>query len=446
MTTTSVAGDPSCIVGGFDRAAWETVVAGNEPELLLEKRRQAFELYASSAVPTAFDEEWRRTPPQLFSFDSFRPLPVLARGDKVGSHPLDEAFDVVVSVSENGIAIEDRTGAAAEGRLTVLPLAEAAETAPALVREHVGGKALPSDWDKFVSLNHAFFNAGVFVHIPEGSEVEKGVLIRYAFQTDGAAVLPRLVVVAEAQSQGAVAEVMESPEKTRMLVVPTREVYVGAAARLRLDALQEWGHGVVQVGNDMARVERDGRIEWITLNFGTGVSKLKFGSDVAGEGSSAELDGLFFCDGSQHIDQKTLQIHSAPHTYSRLLYKGAVQDRGHAVYQGIIQARPGAVKVDAYQTNNNLVLSDGAQVDTIPGLLIDADDLKCSHGATIGNLDADQLFYLRARGLSEAQARRILMLGFYDEVGDRIPYAYMKQRVHRIVETKLGAASRADAS
>ena len=164
---------------------------------------------------------------------------------------------------------------------------------------------------------------------------------------------------------------------------------------------------------------------------------MKFGSDVAGEGSSAELDGLFFCDLDQHVDQKTLQIHSAPNTYSRLLYKGAVQDKGHSVYQGVIQARPGAIKVDAYQTNNNLILTDGAQADTIPGLLIDADDLKCSHGATIGNLDPDQLFYLRSRGFSEAAAKRILVLGFYDEIADRIPYEAIRARVHAIVEEKL---------
>ena len=173
------------------------------------------------------------------------------------------------------------------------------------------------------------------------------------------------------------------------------------------------------------------------MNFGTRISKLKFGSDVEGEGSSAELDGLFYCDQDQHIDQKTLQIHSAPHTYSRLLYKGVVQDRGHSVYQGIIQARPGAVKVDAYQTNNNLVLTDGAKADTIPGLLIDADDLKCSHGATIGNLDADQVFYLRARGLPEREARRLLIRGFYDEIADRIPYAGVKERIHEIIDAKL---------
>jgi Fe-S cluster assembly protein SufD len=438
--------DSAAVVGRFDEAFLEALLEAGEPAILQEKRRRAFDVYRMMAAPTGFDEEWRRTPPQLFPFAEFRPLPLLRRGGKAGTHPLDSEFDVVVAVGEGGIAIEDRSGLLAEGVCSVLTLEEAAASHPDLVRDHVGGRALPSDWDKFVALNHAFHNVGLLIQIPDGVVLDKGVLIRYAMATEGAALVPRVVVVAGSQSQATVAEVMESPDGLGMLCIPTHEVYVGAAARLKMIALQEWGDAACQIGSDMARVERDAQIDWITLNFGTRASKLKFGSDVAGEGSSAELDGLFFCDGDQHVDQKTLQIHSAANTYSRLLYKGAVQDRGHSVYQGVIQARPGAIKVDAYQTNNNLVLNDGAQADTIPGLLIDADDLKCSHGATIGNLDPDQLFYLRARGLSKAEARRILVLGFFDQVGDRIPYAYIRRRVHEIVNGKLGAAGEGPAS
>jgi len=169
-------------------------------------------------------------------------------------------------------------------------------------------------------------------------------------------------------------------------------------------SLQEWGRGTYHIGEDWGRVERDARIDWVTLLLGGQVSKMMVGCDIHDVNSSAYLSGLFFADGQQHVDQRTLQLHSAPHTYSNLLYKGAVKDQGHSVYQGIIAAAPGAIKVDAYQMNNNLVLNDGARADSLPGLEIDADDLKCSHGSTMGNLDRDQIFYLQARGLPAAGA------------------------------------------
>jgi Fe-S cluster assembly protein SufD len=187
----------------------------------------------------------------------------------------------------------------------------------------------------------------------------------------------------------------------------------------------------------MARVGRDAQVDQINLNFGGKVSKVKFGSDLAGPNSAAELDGLFFTTGEQHIDQTTWQVHSSPDTYSRLLYKGAVRDTSQSVYQGIIKAKPGAIRVDAYQTNNNIVLNDGARAHTIPGLLIDADDLKCSHGATVGNLDPDQIFYLRSRGIEEAEARRLVMLGFFEEVIERIPQDFIRERVQEIIRERM---------
>jgi Fe-S cluster assembly protein SufD len=202
--------------------------------------------------------------------------------------------------------------------------------------------------------------------------------------------------------------------------------------------LQEWGANTFHIANDWARVDREGKIDWITLNFGSRLSRMSFGSDAVGEGASAELDGLYFATGDQHFDQITLQVHSSPHTTSNLLYKGAVKGKARSVYQGMIIAREGADGVDAYQKNNNLVLSDGARADSLPGLQIDTDDLKCSHGSTIGNLDADQLFYLRSRGLDENEARRTLIEGFCEEITGRIPYEFVRESVSRDIDVRLG--------
>jgi ABC-type transport system involved in Fe-S cluster assembly, permease component len=202
--------------------------------------------------------------------------------------------------------------------------------------------------------------------------------------------------------------------------------------------VQEWGARTYHIGEDWVRAERDARVEWVTLLLGGRVCKMMVSCDVCEPHASARLSGLFFANRHQHVDQKTLQLHTAPHTYSNLLYKGAVKDEGHSVYQGIIEAAPGAVKVDAYQMNNNLILNEGARADSLPGLEIDADDLKCSHGATFGNLDPNQLFYLRARGLTETEARQSLVMAFFEEVIARVPYECMQERVREVVRLKCG--------
>jgi Fe-S cluster assembly protein SufD len=428
---------PAEYAPGFDEEAFNRLDARGEPAALRAKREAAFQVYRAIPNPRPTDEEWRRTSPALFPFERFRPAPALKPVPAAAGHPWAAHFDVAVSIDDHGFHVRDVSGALERGQVYVGPLAEAAERHPELIRRFHLGPAMPEEMGKYLALNNAFWNVGLFIHIPDQVELEKGILLHYHLSGARAAWVPRLLVVAGRQSRAAILEQFASPDAAALLAVTGKEMYVGEGARLRVISSQEWGGQSLVIANDWARVERDGQIDWITLNFGSRVSKMKFGSDVAGPGAAAELDGIYFTAADQHLDQKTFQIHSSRDTYSRLLYKGAVKDKSHSVYQGLIQAKPGAIKVDAYQTNNNLVLSDGARADTIPGLLIDADDLKCSHGATIGNLDPQQLFYLRSRGLPEAEARKIVILGFFEEVVQRIPYEFLRERVHERIEGKL---------
>jgi len=424
---------------GFDESLFAQVIEQGEPALLKAKRQEAFQDYLRIPSPTRFDEEWRRTDPTLFPIGEVKRLPTLPQVESVPASSWDEEFDTVVAVNQSGFSITHRNSTAADKGITVLSLAAAAEQQPELVRQYLQGQALPATSGKFEAFNDAFWNFGLIIHIPKGVTWERGMLIRYHIAAADSMLIPRLVVVAEANSQALVVEHLESDDSLKFIAVPARELYVDEAASFKLISLQEWGAHSYQITNDWGLVQRDANLNWITLNFGTRRSKMKFGSDVAGPGSTADMDGIFFAAGDQHMDQRTLQIHSSPDTYSRLLYKGAVKDVGRSVYQGLIIARPGAIRVDAYQTNNNLVLNEGARADSIPGLLIDADDLKCSHGCTIGNLDPDQMFYLRCRGLSEAEARRALIMGFFEEVVERIPHQFIRDTVHRNIEEKMEA-------
>ncbi len=438
MTTAQL--DPAVVmVPGFDESARP---AAAEPDLITARREAAFKQYLELPMPTARDEEWRRTDPALIPFERFKPAEApRRRAAPSGAGPWDDTFDVVVSVDDTGFEIRDNAGLLAQGGLTVQPLAEAAQRHPALIERYLQGPARVKHPRKFSALGDAFWRFGLFIHAPAKAIIPRGVLIRYTHAQSGRSVVPRLLAVVEDQAELTIAEHYESPDDAELLAITTRELYAGPGATLRAASLQEWGARTYHIGEDWVRAERDARIEWVTLLLGGQVSKMMVSCDVHEPNAQAYLSGLFFANRTQHVDQKTLQLHTAPNTYSNLLYKGAVKDQGHSVYQGIIDAAPGAIKVDAYQMNNNLILTEGARADSLPGLEIDADDLKCSHGATFGNLDQNQLFYLRARGLPEAEARQLLVMAFFEEVIARVPHEFMRERVREDVRRKCGDAA-----
>lgn len=422
---------PVEFVAGFDEVRFRDLLkqAGGG-----EAREKAFELYRRAELPHGRIEEWRRTDPAWFPLGRPAFNPGLGQGKNGAAEgPHDALFDAVVSISDAGISVRDMSGAIKDGRLVVA----SPDSVDLLLRAAALGvkSAAPN---KFALLQGAFWNVGVRLQVPDGVELERGVLVRCSLSAADSAVLPRIVVEAGKGSRVAVMEDLSSPADRVLLAAVSREMKVMENASLQYITLQEWGGRTLYLADDRARAERNARVHWIGLNFGAQLGKMNFSGEVGGEGASAQLDGLFFASGEQHLDQRTLQIHSAPHTTSNLLYKGAVRDRARSVYQGLIIARPGAVKVDAYQKNNNIVLNEGARADSLPGLEIDTDDLKCSHGSTIGNLDEEQIFYLRSRGMSQREARRTLLKGFFEEVLSRVPFEFVRERIEQHVEEKIG--------
>lgn len=434
MTTTLTTPTATDFLPGLDEAAFTLASAANEPSLLKAKREEAFAAYARTPSPTSRDEEWRRTDPALFPFGDCTPLPMLNLGPATAGGALDDQFDVVVTVTDTHFAITRRQSSA----VRVLSLADAALQCGDLLRAHLRGGALPAAPRKYNALVDAFWNFGLLIHAPAGAQIPRGVLVRYDLSAAGKMLLPRILIVAENGSLLSVAEYYRSKDGVPFLAAGSREMYVGDNAALKIVSLQEWGNEAVCIGEDWSQVGRDGKIDWVTLTLGAKVGKQMCGCDVRAPNANAFLSGLYFATGKQHFDQRTLQQHSSHHTYSNLLYKGAVKDEAHSVYQGIIAAGRGAIKVDAYQMNKNLVLSPNARADSLPGLEIDADDLKCSHGSTIGTLDPDQLFYLMSRGLARSEARQMLVNAFFEEVIQRVPYEYMQERIRHHVAEKMG--------
>jgi Fe-S cluster assembly protein SufD len=216
------------------------------------------------------------------------------------------------------------------------------------------------------------------------------------------------------------------------------EIVVDEGANLRFVELQSWGEHVWNFSHERARVLRDANLDWIFGAIGSHLTKNFSELDLAGQGASGRMSGFYFTDGVQHLDHDTQQNHLAQNTTSDLLFKGALRDKSRSVWQGMIYVAPGAQKTDGYQANRNLVLSPQARADSIPGLEILADDVRCTHGATVGKIDAEQVFYLRSRGIPYREAERLIVEGFFDPIMQRIPFEGVRSRFQDAIMEKMG--------
>ena len=282
-------------------------------------------------------------------------------------------------------------------------------------------------------------SGGVFVHVPDG--VEAAVPIRLFHWLDGTGQLaaPRSVIVLGKNSRATIVEEELSAEAEGLAFhLGGTEVFLGDDSKLVYGTLQEWGGNVYHYSNQRARMGRGAELQWIQTILGGRMVKTNSYFDLAGPGGQAFVHGFMFGDGRQQFHLHTLQRHLSDHCTSDLLIKGCLKDHARSVYQGLIQVAEGAQRTDAYQANRNLVLSDTARADSIPGLEILANDVRCTHGATIGNVDAEQMYYLMARGLPRNEAQRLIVEGFFAPVIDRIPLEGIREHLRKVIQRKIG--------
>jgi Fe-S cluster assembly protein SufD len=308
---------------------------------------------------------------------------------------------------------------------------------PDLLKKYLG-KVVKITEGKFAAMAEALADGGVFVYVPRGVKVELP-LHSVAWLT-GPAHFSRVVIVVDDGASATVVHETASPEHAagQALHVGTVEVLVGKKAHLTFVELQSLGRNVWNFTHERVRVGAAGTADWIFSAVGTHLTKNFSEIDLDGTGATGKMSGFYFADGEQHLDHDTQQNHNAPHTTSDLLFKGALRDKGRSVWQGMIYVAPGAQKADGYQANRNLVLNRGARADSIPGLEILADDVRCTHGATVGQLEEEHIFYLMARGLPREEAERLVVDGFFDPVLQRIPFEGVRQRLKKSIEAKMG--------
>ncbi|MEX2108007.1 MAG: Fe-S cluster assembly protein SufD [Solirubrobacterales bacterium] len=320
--------------------------------------------------------------------------------------------------------------------VTVMPLAEAIESHDELLRERLGS-LVPIE-DPFVARNEASWRDGVLVHVPRGVKVEEPIRVELPLDEDGAAVSWRTLVVLE---EGAEAEVWEhcssQGDETEALINSVVELHVGQAATLRYISTQDISERAWIFATQRAQVERDGRLDWTALGFGSARGKVRMETNLAGPGSEARVTGGYAGGPGQHLDFDTTQEHAAPNTFSDLAFRGVLAAGATAVWRGMIRVDPGAQGTDAFQECRNLLLSTDAHADAIPGLEIEADDVRCTHAAAIAQIDRDQLFYLTSRGLDPAAAKSLIIEGFLESLVERLAEGSVRDEISAALEKRL---------
>ena len=290
--------------------------------------------------------------------------------------------------------------------------------------------------DAFVELNVAFLVAPLLVRVPDGLAMEEPIVVEHRFEAGGAAMFPRLVVQVGRDAEVTVIERHVSGDVDG-LVVPVTELDVAEAGRLRYVDVQVLGPRVWQVAYQASRVARDATLQASAVALGGSYARLRTDSRLVGKGASSQLLAVYFGEGEQMHDFRTMQDHAAPNTTSDLVFKGAVQDQARSAYSGLIRVRKEARGTNAFQTNRNLVLSEGAHADSVPNLEIEANDVRCSHASAVGPIDAEQLYYLESRGVPPDVAERLIVLGFFDEVIDRLPVGPFERELRADIAGKL---------
>ncbi|HEV7213895.1 MAG TPA: Fe-S cluster assembly protein SufD [Chloroflexota bacterium] len=433
---------------GYTRQSLDAILATTpEPQWLREWRLQAWHVFEETPWPNSrTDEEWRRTNVMgSIRFDRYRPL----------ARPTDKALALASLPVELGVG-----GASAEGRggllalrngeeaiaepgsglrdgVLFMSLGRAAQEHPELVQRYLGQQAVPLTFNKFAAMNAAFWQGGVFLYVPRFVEVALPLQALHWTDAAGIALTPRTLVVLEDGAKVTFIDQVASADGIDILANPVTELYVGRGARLRYVNLQQLGNGAANVGIQRAVVGANAQFNSLTATLGSRWHRSNVAVVLDGEGAETEMLGMTFADGSQFIDHHTFQDHVKPGAKSDLLFKGALKDRSRTVWTGMIRVHPNAQRTDAYQANRNLLLSGNSRADSIPGLEIAANEVRCTHGATAGPVDKEQVFYLMSRGLPRDAAVRLIVDGFYEPVLQRITLAPIREQLTHLISRRV---------
>jgi len=409
-----------------------------------EYRQHAWAAFKRQSIPDATMEAWRRTDLRTMPVADFQFSDTSARRAAVPApllQPLaadQHGGQVVLSGTKAELSLDPEL--AAKG-IVFTDLKTAQASHPEILRR-VLGQVVNAEEGKFAAMAAALAQSGVLLYVPRGVVVEAPLHSILWGPGPSASHISHLLVYLDEGSSATYVHESASPTETEdSLYAGLVEIKVSAGAALTFVELQSWGKHVWNFTHERIRLDREARLEWIFGAIGSKLTKNFSELDLAEEGARGRMSGFYFTDGVQHLDHDTQQNHLAPNTASDLLFKGALKGHSRSVWQGMIYVARGAAKTDGYQANRNLVLDDTARADSIPGLEILADDVRCTHGATVGKLEQEPLFYLNSRGISPTDATSLLVEGFFDPIMQRIPFEGVRDRFHHAILDKMSNTS-----
>lgn len=435
MSAVSSASPARSPIGAFTPDLFASHVAslGSAPSWWLERKKAAFQQFSSLPLPKRTDESWRFSNFAGIALDNY----ALLSGAKtsIAPFPVDNAASLTFV---NNTAIR---GAVSESKLPagviVTTIADALVRHPDLLRQHFMAQPQKLGSDKFAALHVAFLRDGAFIYVPKNVEVPLPILVQHIASGPGSAVFPHTLVIAEENAKVTVIDTFTSEEAAAHLAIGANDLYAAHGAQLTYVGAQAWSRDTLSFQFNSTVVRRDARVQSLNLHLGARQARHESLSQLQAPGAFSEMLALTVADKTQEFDQRTLQIHQAPSTKSDLLYKNALRDTAKTIFSGLIVVDPDAQKTDAYQSNRNLLLSEDAEANSLPGLEIQANDVRCTHGATSSRIDPEQEFYLQSRGIDKETADELLTFGFFEEVLNRLASDPIHDALRALIQTQF---------
>ncbi len=400
-------------------------------------QRKALEEFERTPAPTRKDEAWRFSDLKALDLTEFRAAePVTDPGRLVAaSAPLGEV--AARAVFGNNRLLSHETSALPEG-VIFKPLEDAARENEDLFRKFFMAQPVELGSHKYAALHRAHIGSGAFLHVPAGVEVALPIEIFHWAEGAGAMVYPHTLIICGEGSRVTVVDAFRSADGQRAFACGVNDLHLARGARLHYAAIQDWSKDSLAFHINSTLVGADAQSTAVSLNFGGGFIRGESLSRLTGEGARSEMFSINPLEGDRRIDQRTLQDHASPGASSDLLYLNALDDAAKSIFAGLIKVDTGAHRTDAYQKVRNLMLSDAAEANSMPGLEILADDVRCTHGATSGDISEEELFYLAARGIPRASGRKLIINGFFQTLLSRLGDASLRTILSELVSRRLG--------
>ncbi|MDQ8206532.1 Fe-S cluster assembly protein SufD [Coraliomargarita sp. SDUM461003] len=414
----------------------------DEPTWLAKRRAAGVDLFKSLAMPTARDEDWRFASVGKLSIDDFAPVEAPANATL---DALTERSNLVSTRAGRSVYVDDAPAnfegvsqELAEQGVIYLPLAEAIAQHPELLEKYFLQESTELGSQKFFGLHAATVKAGSVLYVPKGVEIAEPFVNYYWTSGARAAVFPHTLIIAEDNSKASVVDIFFSETtENEALNISVSNIHAGANAHVFRKIVQDWNEKTVSFQLDTTVAERDAQVQNVAVNIGAERARFESQTRIEGPGADVKMYSLTVAEESQEFDQRTFQTHNAPNAVSDLLYKNALLDNSRTIFSGLIKVAEGAQQTDAYQTNRNLLLDPTADANSLPGLEILANDVRCSHGATTGNVDEAELFYMMQRGISRRVAMQLMVFGFFEEVIEKIDSDELAENLRQLIHNKF---------